>query len=382
MGTKALLLAIPTFLIFLYLNVFLHELGHVIAARLAGIGILKVVIGTGREIARTTVLGFPWVITSNPIGGYTFPAGIDGKFLRPRLLFVTAGGPLFQGFWILLGIGLHQVFPSAFIVYRGVDLLGIFIFSNVTALFFSLVPMRASYQGMKVPSDMLRVFGLLFGSNEAVEPFQATGLLHEASRYFDNKEYEQAAGLLKQCIEQYPDQIIAKINLSVTLIRAMRLQDAKELLITLNEEKRDDQYDFFIYNNLAWVFLLENNNETLGEADRFSKMAFELNPDLPPIKGTRACVLISQGTVDEGINLLLENVHMMEPIDSKGNHPIWFCFLAYAYYLKGEKDKVRQYLKPIEDYQNWDLDEKYLYDVLKSKAEDFKGIFQDVDQLD
>jgi hypothetical protein len=72
----------------------------------------------------------------------------------------------------------------------------------------------------------------------------------------------------------------------------------------------------------------------------------------------------------------------MEPIDSKGNHPIWFCFLAYAYYLKGEKDKVRQYLKPIEDYQNWDLDEKYLYDVLKSKAEDFKGIFQDVDQLD
>jgi predicted Zn-dependent protease len=241
--------------------------------------------------------------------------------------------------------------------------------------------MKASYQGMKIPSDVLRMFGLLFKSNKTVESFQAAGLLHEASRYFDNKEYDQAAGLLKRCVEQYPDQMIAKINLSVALIKAIRLQDAKELLMTLNEENRDDQYDFLIYNNLAWVFLLENNEETLGEADRFSKMAFDLNPDLPPIKGTRAYALISQGTVDEGIKLLLKNIHLTEPIDSKADHPIWFCFLAYAYYLKGEKEKVEQYLQPIEDYQNWDPDEKYLYEVLKSKTENFKGIFQDKDQL-
>jgi hypothetical protein len=42
-----------------------------IAARLARIGISKVMIGTGREIVRTTILGFPWVITSNPMGAIT-----------------------------------------------------------------------------------------------------------------------------------------------------------------------------------------------------------------------------------------------------------------------------------------------------------------------
>jgi tetratricopeptide (TPR) repeat protein len=381
-GTKPLLLAIPAFLIFLYLNIFLHELGHVIAARLARIGISKVMIGTGREIVRTTILGFPWVITSNPMGGYTFPYRIEGRFLRLRLLLFVAGGTLFQAFCILLCIGLLQIDQGTFVIYKGVDLLTIFILSNLSVLFFSLVPMKAPYQGIKIPSDMLRIFKLLFGSNKALEPFQTMGLLDEAFRHFAEKDYEQAAHVFKQCIKKYPDHIIAKISLSAALIKLLRLQDAKELLIALIEEKHhDDEYYVLIYNNLAWVFLLENNTKTLVEADLYSKRAFEMNPDLPPIRGTRGCVLILQGTVDEGINLLLKNVHSRKPIDSKGNHPIWFCFIAYAYYLKGEKEKVRQYLEPIRDYQKWDPDEKYLYEVVKSKAEHFKEIFKDVDQL-
>ncbi len=380
MGTKPLLLAIPAFLIFLYLNIILHELGHVIAARVARIGISKVVIGTGREIARTAILGFPWVITSNPMGGYTVPSGIEGRFLRPRLLFFVAGGILFQAFLILLCIGLLQIGLRAFVIYKSVDLLVIFILSSLAVLYFSLLPMKAPYQETKIASDMLRIFKLLFGSNEALEPFRAIGLLDEAFRYFTKKDYEKAAGLLNQCIQKHPGQINAKINLSVALIKLMRLQDAKELLIASIEEKHDDEYDVPIYNNLAWVLLLENNAKTLVEADLYSKRAFEMNPDLPPIRGTRGCVLILQGTVDEGISLLLKNVYSRRPIDSKGNHPIWFCFIAYAYYLKGEKDKVRQYLEPIRDYQKWDPDEKFLYEIVESKAEHFKGIFQDIDQ--
>ena len=379
-GIKLLLLAISVFLLFLYLNIFLHELGHVIAARLVKIGIARVVIGTGREIARTTILGFPWVITSNPRGGYTFPSGIEGRFLRPRLLFFTAGGTLFEVFWILISVGLLQAGLSVFVIYKWVDLLAIFVLSNLALLFFSLVPMKAPYQGMKIPTDILYIFKLLFGSNKALEPFQAIGPLDEAFRYFRKKEYDQAADLFKQCIEKFPSEIIAKISLSAALIKLMRLQGAKELLSALIEEKHDNQYDSLIYNNLAWVLLLENNKEALVEADRFSKKAFDLNPDLPPIKGTRASALIFQGTVDEGINLLLKNVHLKEPIDSERNHPIWFCFIAYAFYLKGEKDKARQYLEPIKDYQNWDSDDKYLYEVVKSKAGNFKGIFQDLDQ--
>jgi len=376
-GIKPLILAIPAFLIFFYLSLLLHELGHVIAGRLARIGISRVIIGTGREIARTTILGFPLVITSNPMGGYTFPSGIEGKLPRPRLLFFIAGGTLFQVFWILFAIGLLQVGLTAFVIYKGVDLLAIFILSNLAVLYFCLVPVKTPYQETKIPSDMLRIFKLLFGSNKALEPFQTIGILDEAFRYFIKKDYERAAGLLKQCIKRFPGQINAKISLSATLIKLMRLQDAKGLLIALVKEKLDDEYNVLIYNNIAWVFLLENNKEALVEADRFSKKAFDLNPDLPSIRGTRACVLILQGTVDEGINLLLKNVDPKEPIDSKRNHPIWFCFIAYAYYLKGEKGKARQYLEPIEAYQIWDPDEKYLYEVMKSKADHFKGIFQE-----
>ena len=376
-GTKPLLLVIPVFLIFLYVSLLLHEGGHVIAGWLVKIGISRVVIGTGREIARTNILGFPWVITNNPKGGYTFVSGIEGKFVRLRLLFFTAGGLFFQVFWILLCIGLLQLGLRVFVIYRGVDLLAVFVLSNLPALYFSLVPAEARYQESKIPSDILRIFRLLFGSNKALEPFQTIGIMDEAFRYFVKKDYEQAASLLKQCIEKFPDQINAKISLSATLIKLMRLQDAKGLLIALVKEKLDDEYNVLIYNNLAWIFLLENNKKALVEADRFSKKAFDLNPDLPSIRGTRACVLILRGTVDEGINLLLKNVDPKEPIDSKRNHPIWYCFIAYAYYLKGEKGKARQYLEPREDYQSWDLDERYLYEVVKSKADHFKGIFQE-----
>ena len=376
-GTKPLLLAIPAFLIFLYLSLLLHELGHVIAAWFTGIGISRVVIGTGREVARTAILGFPWVITNNPKGGYTFVSGIEGKFVRLRLLFFIAGGPFFQVFWILLGIGLLQVGLRVFVISKEVDLLAVFVLSNLPVLYFSLVPAEARYQENKIPSDILRIFKLLFGSNKALEPFQTIGILDEAFRYFIKNDYEKAAVLLKQCIERFPGQINAKISLSATLIKLMRLQDAKELLIPLLEDKHDDEFKVLIYNNLAWVFLLENDKEALVGADRFSKKAFDLNPDLPPIRGTRACVLILQGAADEGINLLVKNVNPKEPIDSERNHPIWFCFIAYGYYLKGEKDKAREYLRPIKDYQNWDPDEKYFYEIVKSKTEHFKGIFQE-----
>ena len=48
--------------------------------------------------------------------------------------------------------------------------------------------------------------------------------------------------------------------------------------------------------------------------------------------------------------------------------------MAYAHYMKGEKDKARKYLKHLEGYDKLEEDYKYLFELIKTKTRNFEGI--------
>ena len=108
------------FLLALAVLVVFHELGHYLAARLAGVRVLRFSVGFGRPLLRRVAAdGTEWVLSAIPLGGYVKmlderegavdPAQADRAFNRAsvgRRFFIVAAGPLAN---FLLAVLLYWV---------------------------------------------------------------------------------------------------------------------------------------------------------------------------------------------------------------------------------------------------------------------------------
>ncbi len=114
------LVTILAFLLALAVLVVFHELGHFLAARLAGVKVLRFSVGFGRPVLRHVAAdGVEWVLSAIPLGGYVkmldehegpvAPAEAHRAFNRAsvgRRLFIVAAGPLAN---FLLAVLLYWV---------------------------------------------------------------------------------------------------------------------------------------------------------------------------------------------------------------------------------------------------------------------------------
>ena len=103
---------ILSFLIAIGLLVFLHELGHFLAARSVGVRVERFSIGFGpRLLSRTDCRGVEWALSAIPLGGYVKMGegidndGFDGKALWARA-WVVAAGPLANFLFAILAYSL------------------------------------------------------------------------------------------------------------------------------------------------------------------------------------------------------------------------------------------------------------------------------------
>jgi len=83
------------FLLAIAILVFVHEMGHYLAARQCGVQVLRFSIGFGKELLTFTSKrsGTEWVVAAIPLGGYVKmnDASFESKRLRARAWIVFAG---------------------------------------------------------------------------------------------------------------------------------------------------------------------------------------------------------------------------------------------------------------------------------------------------
>lgn len=103
------------------LLIFIHELGHFIAARIFGVKVLQFALGFGPKLVCKTIGETQYVIRALPVGGYVqmlgeneeggdaVPDSFDGKSIFARFV-ITSAGPAIN---ILLAI---TILPIAYIV--------------------------------------------------------------------------------------------------------------------------------------------------------------------------------------------------------------------------------------------------------------------------
>ncbi|MCK5454745.1 MAG: site-2 protease family protein [Calditrichia bacterium] len=108
-GSASTLLFLLTFMLFLYLNVYIHELGHAITGSLLGFQIKRLIIGAGRELIRFRAGHGVMIINWSLSGGVTHWGKVPTKQLKPRYALLILGGIMAQAVavlncWIFLGV--------------------------------------------------------------------------------------------------------------------------------------------------------------------------------------------------------------------------------------------------------------------------------------
>ena len=119
------MITLISFIVLLGILIFVHELGHFLAARIGGVGVLKFSLGFGPKIIGKKIGETEYVLSWIPLGGFVKLLGESGTeelppedekrsfFKQPtwkRLLIVLAG----RGFQLSAG---HRYFLYRLIMY-------------------------------------------------------------------------------------------------------------------------------------------------------------------------------------------------------------------------------------------------------------------------
>ncbi|MEH2067221.1 MAG: site-2 protease family protein [Nostoc sp.] len=364
---------------FIFIDIIIHEFGHAIAGWIVKIPIKRITIGFGQNILKYKFNETTLLINQGLQGGLTNPGTFSPNFLRLRYFFFTLGGVALQVIVMALVViiisAIKSIYPLAFNnASLFLTIVNIFLFSNFILIFFNLLPFKVNVMGVPMPNDGLQLLTIFFMNQQKIQEILLSGKMIEGMEYLEKKEFQKAELIFRECIANHLTSLIPKINLSVALIHQQKIDEAITLLSKLFTESNKNPMQLFIFNNLAWSYLIKglNQREFLDLADDYSAKAIKISNQHLYIVGTRACVLIEIGKIDEGINLLKNRISLNKAINEATNPAIGFLYLAYAYYLKDNRKEYQKYWQKINNNEDLKSSEyKLLFDYVLDKTNFF-----------
>jgi tetratricopeptide (TPR) repeat protein len=339
--------------------VIIHESGHLIAAKAVGGIRRRMVLGKGHELYRTKIFNIRLVINSAFLGGYAYASFGQSGFLKLRYGTFILGGVLLN---VILAFLMKSFFEMAFTDPIGEVVIAIpfAIFLANAVMIFNFIPYYTSIMGMKVPTDGLALLKLPFTKLEEIEKRIDLNLLWDGHEFLENRDYESAWRVFNDYLNNHPDAKILLINLSLILLKTGKTEESlKECLKLLGylEDKQVKRHIGLIYNQIAWIYLVLND---VKQADHFSGLAIKAIPNGNYVRGTRGSVLVENGAINEGMNLLFHNMDFKFVNTATLSSAI---YLMLAYHLKGdvrERDKYLQFIRANE--HRLEKDEVILYE--------------------
>ncbi len=150
---------VPTMLI-LGVLIFVHELGHFLACRFAGVGVEKFSIGFGPELLSWQGKETRYSLSLIPFGGFVKPSGETIEEIKERGEKMKKGDFLAASVWnrfLILIAGVTMNFLFAYILFAAVLVIGRPMPSNVIGGFVAGYPAEKS--GLKVGDHVTQVNG-------------------------------------------------------------------------------------------------------------------------------------------------------------------------------------------------------------------------------
>lgn len=339
-----LLINVFFFQLFLVLSIVLHELGHAWMARLVGMRVFKIYIGSGKTLFTFRLLGFESEFRPLPTGGLVVAAHRKLKHLRANQFAFILAGPAINilfaaAVWTFLSPGaLWSIHPLDHGFQPGLA----FFYANVVVLLENLWPRDVATMFGRLPTDGKQLFQAFFLSREKRELHHAAGFVMETAVCHQQGDYEDARRWVKDGLKSYPDNVEL---LNWHGIIALGLGDygkARDCFLDLlNRECREPLMRPILLNNVAYADSFLGGENLLKEADAFSQEAMTALSWVPSIRGTRGAVLVAMGRFDEGLPLLREAMSQVEHTNQKALNA---CLIAEAESHCGNLSAARTYL--------------------------------------
>jgi predicted Zn-dependent protease len=178
------------------------------------------------------------------------------------------------------------------------------------------------------PEEAARLFAEAYALEPGLEP-----LLREARAWAKAGRNDQARTRLADWLDEHPNEIAALVlnaDLAVRQGESAQAIAAYERALALEPDKAS------ALNNLAWLYNERDDPRALALAERAQRLA----PDAPLMAETLGWVLVSQGKVERGLDLL-KKVFTALPEESTLRY-----HLAVAYQKSNHPELARLYLRP------------------------------------
>jgi len=313
----------------------IHELGHALAARAAGLKAVAMTIGIGRPLLNFRVDGTRFAICIRRGMGRTLVATPPAlPHAVARVLLMIAAGPL-ANLGCFLTVGWLFSLPGwGFASPRwmsGLVVIEAFQWVSLYMAIISLIPIRLSspigitysdgyhiLSGLRKPQRMLQRLAEVYHVSTSYESFR-TGNTEEAERQCE------------QGLAEYPDSFLLKQYRAVISIQMGHFADARERLLKLVGS--DGEREFFaasiIKNNIAYADAMLGDPALFDEADRCSREALDDAPKMIAFQGTRGAVLLQLGQLEAGRRLLLRAYKQHSEPMARSSSAAWIA-ISYA----------------------------------------------------
>lgn len=320
-----------------------HEAGHGLAARLLGLRLSGVILGSGPVRRRSRVLGVPVEWRTVLAGGLTLAAPARAEGARWRMLLLLVAGPasnaaLAAWAWPLLpGYGDWQAWRQP-----GAALAVSWVAANILLAAVSLVPMRHGSGMGPVASDGLLIWQALRAGPDTVRGW-LVGCFHmQAAQLRSEHRFDAALAAVEEGLRELPGDAQLTSLLGVVLTEVGRSEEAHALFRGQLATDLPEPERAVTLSNVAWCDFLSGRDELLDEAEQCSEEALRLLAWLPPVQGTRGAVLVWSGRAAEALPLLRQ---AFEGAGSAEDRACVACVQAMAHHQRGELDQAKHYLE-------------------------------------
>jgi hypothetical protein len=330
-------------LIFFYLSIFIHEVGHLFAAWLVGWKPLDLTVGRdkSRTLFRIGDLRIHFRIPA--VGGRARAVALSPNYFRLKQLIFIAGGP---GISIAVGLLLWGLVSNELWMSRLSDWWGemamYFLFVAAVFVWLSLVPWTHVSGGKVVSSDMWMIFKTLSMRKSAVQSHYLSHVFCLSEFLLEDHRIDEARANLLKAAEAHGSAVDARIFWIHALLQVGRKSEAQAEIDMLSKEGVPSECRAKVLDGIACLPIFWGHLELAEESMRYIDEAIAEEPETITLKGTKGSLLVEVGRLDEGIQMLEAVRNGSDVLIDKATSEY---YLALAFFKKGDQQQARSYLK-------------------------------------
>ncbi|MEM6883536.1 MAG: M50 family metallopeptidase [Verrucomicrobiota bacterium] len=336
-------------LVWIVVIVALHEFGHVVVARLFRMKVMGITIGEGRTLAEFSLLGLNWTTKAYPFCGCVTYYHTDKKNWKTKEFLITLAGPAMEAlviillgsyFWLNRNELNQQELIKPFVTG--------FLFCAVTFLLINLFSMEGKIDGKVVKTDIANLLTIFSRDDREVNEQVAV------CYYLDN--WRDAQHVVQQNYHQLTPVLESVLTWQcfIDLTEASTIANALRVLVKSSDESENDTKLVNLDSFCTWAIFL-GDRKYFQEAGVYSEKLYEIFPEDISVNGSRGSLLIMNGQLDQGMDMLSR---VYETSTADFDKTISAAFIAWAYHLKGQKAEAKVWLEKSSEYTDgkWTID--------------------------